>query len=57
MTGLLGDPLSEQDFLDKLIRVLNDPEAAERLGMAGRERVLRDFQWKDRAELLKKKLS
>lgn len=57
VTGLLADPLSEQDFLEKLIRVLNEPETAARLGMAARERVLRDFQWKDRAALLKKKLS
>ncbi len=57
VTGLLADPLSEQDFSDKLIRVLNDPEFARRLGLAGRERVLREFQWGDRAEILNGKLS
>ncbi|WKZ29235.1 MAG: glycosyltransferase family 4 protein [Patescibacteria group bacterium] len=57
VTGLLADPSSEQEFLEKLIRVLNEPETAERLGDAGRERVLREFQWKERAELLKRKLA
>ncbi len=56
VTGLLADPASEQDFLEKLIRILNEPETAERIGSAGRARVLRDFQWKERANLLKRKL-
>lgn len=56
VTGLLADPLSEQEFLEKLALILNDPETAERLGRAGRERVLSDFQWKDRTAALKNRL-
>ncbi len=57
VTGLLADPKSEDDFLEKLVRVLNDQELGKRLGAAGRERVLRDFRWPDRAKLLLQKLS
>ncbi len=55
VTGLLADSESEADFFQKLARVLNDAALAKRLGTAGRERVLRAFQWKERAETFLRK--
>ena len=57
VTGLLADPASDEEFLEKLASVLNDSQMAERLGRAGRERVLRDFQWKERAMKLRARLA
>lgn len=57
VTGLLADPKSDGDFLEKLASLLNDPEKAKRFGQAGRERVLRDFRWQDRTKALLAKLT
>ncbi len=57
VTGLLADPNSEDEFVEKLARLLNDPALGKRLGAAGHDRVLRDFRWLDRAKALLQKLS
>jgi starch synthase len=64
VTGLLVpfDPVDEasraprdperfaRDIADRVNRLLTDPEAARRLGVAGRERAVRDFSWTSVAE-------
>jgi starch synthase len=64
VTGLLVpfDPVDEasraprdperfaRDIADRVNRLLMDPEAARRLGVAGRERAVRDFSWTSVAE-------
>ncbi len=56
-TGLLADPGSDQELLEKLASLFADHERARRLGAAGRARVLRDFRWEDRAKLLRERLA
>lgn len=56
-TGLLVDPDSEGELFEALKRLLNDAALAARLGRAGRDRVLKDFRWEDRAETLKTRLA
>lgn len=44
-----GTPLNpeqfEKDMAERLMRVLNDPEMAQRMGQAGLERARREFSW------------
>lgn len=49
VTGLLADPESEDDLREKIEKLLSDPDAAARLGQAGRARVLSGFRWDERA--------
>ncbi len=56
-TGLLADPDAESELFEALKRLLSDPEAARRMGEAGRARVLRDFRWEDRARMLMARLA
>ena len=44
-SGLLVDPLREEEIRDALIRLLTDESYAKRLGTQGRERVEREFSW------------
>jgi len=44
-TGLLVDPDNHEALADSLIRLLNDPEYAQRLGRQGRARILRELTW------------
>ncbi|EKD49861.1 MAG: hypothetical protein ACD_63C00024G0002 [uncultured bacterium] len=45
-TGLLiEDPTDETEVAEKIVRVLNDEELAERLGKAGKNRVENEFDW------------
>lgn len=44
-TGFLVNGNDVSEVTDALERLLSDPDAAERLGEAGRERALRDFSW------------
>jgi starch synthase len=39
-----------RDFADRVNRLLADPDEARRLGVAGRERAVRDFSWTSVAE-------
>lgn len=57
VTGLLADPDSESEVFTALKRLLDDPRTAARMGAAGRERVLRDFRWADRAAKLRERLA
>lgn len=44
-TGLLVNPTDVDAAADAIIRLLENPEEAERLGRQGRERVLSELQW------------
>ncbi len=45
VTGLLVDPWDPEDVAQAIIRLLEDRELAQRLGMAGRQRALREPAW------------
>ncbi len=47
-TGLLVDPTDVGSIRAAIQKLLNDPALRERMGQAGRERVLKDFRWDDR---------
>lgn len=44
-TGLLAEPNSVESLCRTLLRILEDPELASRLGEAGAERAAREFAW------------
>ncbi|HEX2180459.1 MAG TPA: glycosyltransferase, partial [Actinomycetota bacterium] len=44
-TGILVDGNRPSDTAAAIVRLLDDPEEAARLGKAGREMVLREFDW------------
>jgi glycosyltransferase involved in cell wall biosynthesis len=45
VTGLLVEPGDVDALSDAINRMINDPVAAERMGRAGRDRVLESFTW------------
>jgi phosphatidylinositol alpha-1,6-mannosyltransferase len=45
VSGFLVDPLSTDEIAEKLILLLSDEALANKIGMAGRERILRGFTW------------
>ncbi|HUL86151.1 MAG TPA: glycosyltransferase family 4 protein [Actinomycetota bacterium] len=51
-TGVLVDGADVEAVADAVAGLLGDPERARRLGLAGRERVLRDHTWPRIAERL-----
>jgi phosphatidylinositol alpha-1,6-mannosyltransferase len=52
-TGLLVNPNNIQEIAKAIERLLTDKELSRRLGMAAKERVEKEFQWKDRWGKLK----
>ena len=50
VTGFLVEPHDGVGLVDVLARLLSDPALAERLGRAGRDRVVRQFSWTGTAE-------
>jgi alpha-maltose-1-phosphate synthase len=44
-TGFLVPPEDEAALADRLLRLLQDPELARRMGKAGYERAIRQFTW------------
>lgn len=57
VSGLLVNPLSEEDIAEKIVRILTDEGLAKRLGEEGRRRAIREFDWKNiskRFEKIKK---
>ncbi len=55
-TGCLVDPRNITQMTDALERLLADPILRQRLGETGRQRVQRDFDWKERWSKLKERL-
>jgi len=45
VTGLLVNPLDVGEIADAVVRLMNDPALASRLGAAGRRRALVDLSW------------
>ena len=41
--GLLADPVNPRDLAEKIRRLLSDPEARQKMGARGREKVLESF--------------
>lgn len=56
-TGILVDSKNIDEIADAIIKLLADPDLANKLGVQGRERVLRDFTWKTQIEKIKKLLT
>ena len=52
VTGLLVPPENPAALADALQRLANDPELGRRMGQAGREKVLREFDLNDNAATL-----
>lgn len=50
--GFLIDPKSSQDLASKIIKLLLDPELANKIGKAGREKVVTEHNWKKLVEKL-----
>ena len=49
-TGILVDPYNLKDIEDALVKLLEEPDLAARLGCQGRQRVEQHFKWKTIAE-------
>jgi len=56
-TGLLVEPNNQQDLIKKIILLLEDPALAEKLGESAKNRVLKEFIWKNQADKLMLKLN
>ncbi|MFH1030329.1 MAG: glycosyltransferase family 4 protein [bacterium] len=55
-TGILVDPENLDEIADTIIKLLTDPDLANKLGVHGRERVLLEFTWDRQIEKIKKLL-
>jgi phosphatidyl-myo-inositol dimannoside synthase len=44
-TGFLVDPLDPGEIADNIVRLLDNPELGRRMGLEGRQRVVREFTW------------
>ena len=53
VNGLLVDPANINEIGEKIILLLRDEELSKRLGAAGRARVEKDFQWIERADVIR----
>ena len=49
-TGFLADPMHKDDFVEKLLWLMQDRGLRRRIGEAARERVLRNFSWDTAAQ-------
>ena len=52
VTGLMVDPRSEDDIAHAIERILEDKSFAGRLGMAGRNRAEKEFDWQHIAKTM-----
>lgn len=52
-TGLLVDPNDPQEVAEAVVRLLMDDSFAERLGARGRQRVVKELNWKVSAQRVK----
>ena len=50
--GLLADPSDPKSIAEALRKLTGDPALAERMGMAGREAVLQEYNWKTQEKKL-----
>lgn len=52
VTGIIADPENVNQIAEAVIKILTDENLADKLGMAGRERVEKKFRWEIQAEKL-----
>ena len=52
VTGLLVDPQDNEALFEALDRLIGNKDLRDLLGKQGRERVVDEFQWRDRVEVL-----
>lgn len=53
ITGLMVDPRSDDDIAHAIERILEDKRFAGRLGMAGRNRAEKEFDWQHITQIMK----
>ena len=51
-TGLIVDAYNEKQVVAAILKLLQEKDYARQLGMAAKDRMLRDFQWPDQIKLL-----
>ncbi len=56
VTGLLVNPENEMEIAEAIVKLLNNPEFAKKLGEQGRKRVLQDLSWHKVGEKVEKVL-
>jgi phosphatidylinositol alpha-1,6-mannosyltransferase len=56
-TGFLIDPESTDEVVDRVLRLLDSPELAARMGETARRRVLSDFTWERSARVLEQAMA
>jgi phosphatidylinositol alpha-1,6-mannosyltransferase len=56
VTGLLVDPYDEKEIAQAIVRLLTDAELAQEMGQRGRDRAVREFDWRSQADQLRHKL-
>ncbi len=56
VTGILVDPESPEEIGNAVIKLLENPELAGKLGEQGRKRVLTEFTWKRAASIIERKM-
>lgn len=52
VTGLLVDPQDSEALFEALDQLIGNKDLRDALGRQGRERVVHEFQWRDRVEVL-----
>ncbi len=52
-TGILVNPESVQEISQVILKLFNDSELVNKLGVQGKERVLQEFQWPKQIEKIK----
>lgn len=53
LNGLLVNPTSEEEISKAIIKLFNNPDLMNKLGVQGKKRVEEEFQWGKQAEKLK----
>ncbi|MDD5347409.1 MAG: glycosyltransferase family 4 protein [Candidatus Omnitrophica bacterium] len=56
VTGFLVDPMNVEELSDKIVLLLTDQAKAREMGIQGRKRALRQFQWEGRARIVEELL-
>ncbi len=57
VTGVLTSPTDVKKIAVDIIALMSDQKKQQAMGEAGRDRVLNEFQWKDRVEWLQKNIA
>ncbi|PIP17697.1 MAG: hypothetical protein COX43_02955 [Parcubacteria group bacterium CG23_combo_of_CG06-09_8_20_14_all_35_9] len=57
VNGLLVDPENTREIAETIVRLMTNQELANKLGVQGKERVLREFNWKKEIKKIERVLS